>query len=182
MDLTSLDEEGRPWDFPQRQNRERARRQLEKQKPALIVGSPMCTQYLSWQRINDRKRSPAEIARRLAAAKVHMQFVCELYRMQHSAGRFFLHEHPDQASSWDLQCIRSVLGLDDVHRVVGDQCQYGQEIADGHPVKKPKGWMSNSESILQQLSRRCSHRDGICSGPKVPYCQACTNSSSRSSR
>ena len=42
MDLTTLDDEGRPWDFSQHRSREKARRQLEKQKPALIIGSLMC--------------------------------------------------------------------------------------------------------------------------------------------
>ena len=76
---------------------------------------------------------------------VHMQFVCELYTPQHSAGRYFLHEHPYAASSWNLRCIRRVMNLEGVDRIRSDQWQFGQISKDAKPVKKPTGFMSNSE-------------------------------------
>ena len=60
LDLITTDEDGRPCDFSLRRSREKARRLLERQKPALIVGSPMCTDYSSWQRINDCRGTPAD--------------------------------------------------------------------------------------------------------------------------
>ena len=36
-------------------------------------------------------------------------------------------------------------------QVVGDQCQYGQEAADGRPVKKATPWFSNSPEIMKEL-------------------------------
>ena len=41
MDLTTLDDEGKPWDFTTRRSTVKARRQCERQKPALIVGCGM---------------------------------------------------------------------------------------------------------------------------------------------
>ena len=139
----------------------------------------MCTDYSSWQRINDQRRSPEEIKRRMNAARVHLKFVCEIYAMQMKAGRFFVHEHPAQASSWELQCIRALLRQEGVRRVVGDQCQYGQESADGHPVKKPTGWMSNSECVLENLGQRCGNRDGTCSRPAGGKHKMCSSKVAR---
>ena len=65
-----------------------------------------------------------------------MKFVCTLYRVQHESGRYFLHEHPLQARSWDLACIKALQKLEGVHVVETDQCQYGQEDSDGAPIKK----------------------------------------------
>ena len=33
----------------------------------------------------------------------------------------------------------------------------------GWPVKKPTGWLSNSQEILKELQQRCTGRNGLCS-------------------
>ena len=68
---------------------------------------------------------------------VHLRFVCQLYEVQRSQGRYFLHEHPAQASSWHELCIRRILGMDGVERITSDQCQYGQETSEGTPSVSP---------------------------------------------
>ena len=100
MDLTTTDELGRPWDFSKEEMKSKARAKLRKQKPDLLVGSPMCTLYSAWQRLNKNKDIRA-YRKRLKDARAHMEFVCELYLEQIRAGRLFLHEHPEGASSWD---------------------------------------------------------------------------------
>ena len=44
-------------------------------EPELLVGSPMCTAYSAWQRIN-KQRNPSAYRRKLRAARQHMEFVC----------------------------------------------------------------------------------------------------------
>ena len=39
----------------------------------------------------------------------HLFFVCEIYKTQISHGRFFLHEHPQAATSWGLWMVKEVL-------------------------------------------------------------------------
>ena len=56
-----------------------------------------------------------------------MRFCCELYKLQAEAGRYFLHEHPAQATSWQLAAVRELLETNGVQSVVGDQCQHEQE-------------------------------------------------------
>ena len=82
-------------------------------------------------------------------AKVHMDFVCKLYKMQVQAGRYFLHEHPATATSWELKCTQEVFHMDGVDVVHGDQCQYGQVNRSNQPIKKGIGWMANSKEILK---------------------------------
>ena len=94
---------------------------------------------------------------------VHLEFVCQLYRDQVNAERYFVHEHPDSATSWQERCITAMLAMDSVDRSVGDQCCYGQRSRQGGAVKKPTGWMSNSPAVLRALSKRCQGRAGLCS-------------------
>ena len=52
----------------------------------LLVGSPMCTAFSAWQRINNLKRDPNVVSREYVRAMVHIRFTMELYQMQHAAG------------------------------------------------------------------------------------------------
>ena len=58
FDLTSNDDEGNPWDFSIPAQRRKAEIQIEKEKPALLIGSPMCTPFSNIQNINNVKRDP----------------------------------------------------------------------------------------------------------------------------
>lgn len=127
-----------------------------------LLGSPMCTRFCSWQALNDTRyeHDPEEVRRERARAMIHLEFVCELYIEQVNARRYFLHEHPAGATSWSEDCISHVLQCKGVDLVTGDRCQYGQEDDKREPVKKPTKWLSNSQEVLKQLSRRCNGREG----------------------
>ena len=164
LDLTTVDSDGIPWDFDLPERRAAALKLIKQQKPMLLVGSPMCTAFCRLLKLSEHKRDPEDVKRQYVKAMVHLQFVCTLYELQISEGRYFLHEHPDSAVSWSETCIRRILSMNGVHRITGDQCQYGQlDAKTGWPVKKPTGWMGNSPAILEKLSKRCSGPRGTCS-------------------
>ena len=50
---------------------------------------------------------------------------------------------------------------------------HGQEAEDGSPIRKPTGFMSNSECLLEALNRRCFGRRGLCSRPEGGVHVAC---------
>ena len=52
MDITTNDETGKPWDFDDPKQRQKAREQLRMDKPLVLVGSPMCTAFCRLQAIN----------------------------------------------------------------------------------------------------------------------------------
>ena len=89
FDLTTIDPaDGKPWDFSIAAKRQRARMLIREQKPYLLVGSPMCTAFSTWQALNYARSSDrAAIARAYAEAVVHMRFVSELYAEQVAGGR-----------------------------------------------------------------------------------------------
>lgn len=155
LDLATSDADGQAWDFDTPEMRDRARQRLMREQPMLLVGSPMCTAFSTWQRINNKIRCPSVVAREL-----------ELYREQAKAGRYFLHEHPAHASSWQLQTVEDMLKEPTIQKTICDQCQYGCEDENGAPVKKPTCFMSNAPEILKELSARCGGRGGSCTRPR----------------
>ena len=169
LDLTVRDpDNGKPWDFTSQAKREKARTMVREQKPILLIGSPMCTAFSQWCRFNRlRYKDPQKQHRLWVEACLHMDFVASLYREQLEGGRYFLHEHPRWASSWELDCIRSLMQVPGVQMAYADQCQYGAQARRGRdigkPVRKPTGFLSNSPCIIEALSRRCTGRGGACS-------------------
>ena len=179
LDLTVLDSNGEPWDFSLKRMRDKAEKLIAAQQPTLLIGSPMCTAFSAWQHINRTKR-PADVCEReLIAGRVHLAWCCKLYKAQIARGAFFLHEHPGCATSWREDCVREVLALKGVARVVADQCQLGQETEGGDPIRKPTGFMSNSPCILGHLDRKCNGRRGLCSRPKGGEHQLCNGKVAR---
>ena len=131
----------------------------------MVIGTPMCTMFSTWQNIAKLRREPAETRRLYARAVVHLEFCAKIYRHQISKGRYFIHEHPLSASSWKERCIVDLLKIPGVDRVACDQCQFGAATDCGSPVKKPTCFMSNSEEVLKALERRCRGKRGECSRP-----------------
>ena len=89
----------------------------------------------------------------------------ELYAEQVKAGRFFLHEHPAQASSWGEPVVVAITHLPGVEVVIGDQCQVGAVDMNGGPIKKPTKFNTNCQGIADALTKRCGGRGGACSRP-----------------
>ena len=163
LDLTENNQRGEPWDFDDENKQDEAMDLIDETKPLFIVGSPMCTAFSTWQRINAHRRDPVKMKEQYDKAVKHLRFVCRVYRKQLDEGRYFLHEHPVAASSWQEPCMARLLREEGVDTVNMDQCQYGQRAVDGSPIKKATKWMSNSEEVLKVLGKRCSGRGGACS-------------------
>ena len=120
----------------------------------------MCTGFSASQMLNDAKAQNLDLIRKAhAQACAHIEFVVELYREQLAGNRYFLHEHPRFASSWDLECMQLLSSVPGVRTVRADQCQYGAEVPrgalKGSPVMKPTGLMPNSDELFRALSKRC---------------------------
>ena len=81
----------------------------------------------------------------------HLTWVCKLYRMQYDAGRFFLHEHPWGASSWQLRCVDDLAKLNGVFTLMGDMCRFNLKSEEDMPVRKRSGFMTNSSRICRKF-------------------------------
>ena len=159
LDLTAPDCNGYVWDFSERDCRERARRLMREQKPYLLIGSPPCTAWSNLQNLNRCRPGGSEkVDEQQRRAKVHLLFCTSLYLEQMAAGRYFLHEHPQSATSWKENCMVDLASNPMVMETVIDQCAYGLKSKDKEgeaPAKKPTKFYTNSVAIGQELRQRC---------------------------
>ena len=70
---------------------ERALKKIREERPLLLIGSPICTAFSTWQRIDDKIRCPVTVAAEKRRAAEHLEFCTQLYREQLKKGRHFLH-------------------------------------------------------------------------------------------
>ena len=180
LDISGVDEDdGMPWDFTIAAKREKVREMLRQRRPYLLIGSPPCTAYSTWQALNAAKSDdPTAYRKAKLQGDIHLRFVASLYRDQLENGKYFLHEHPRWASSWGVPEVNDMVHTPGVRLVHGDQCQFGAEVKrgklQGSPVLKPIGFLTNSTAIANALEQRCQGRNGACSrakGGKHAQCQ-----------
>eukprot|EP00972_Heterocapsa_arctica_P034663 5104695-Heterocapsa_arctica.AAC.1 len=57
---------------------------------------------------------PQKVARAKAEGMVLLKFAISVYEWQLRRGRFFIHEHPASAASWQAQEIKSLMSRDGV--------------------------------------------------------------------
>lgn len=165
FDITTCDEEGNPWDFDKEVQKSKAAKLLSDTGPDLLVGSPMCKDFGFWQRLNKaRPQEPEKYVSAKGSSQYsplnHLELVCPTYEIQCHGRRLLLNEHPQQAGSWDEDCIIRVMRLPGADCIDTGQCQLGQEDAEGNPIKKPTRWLSNSKRILDALRWKCGGRQG----------------------
>ena len=161
LDLRSKKPNGQAWDFRKRSDRRQAYRLIKEKKPTWVIGMPPCTPFSTWNAgVNRDRMDPIKRSEALREGRAHLKFVLSLYSLQIRDGRFFLHEHPQGASSWREPMLEKLLGHPSVGTVCCDQCSYGlySKTPDGEWMlsKKPTRWASNSTAMLDRLSKRCT--------------------------
>ena len=176
LDLQVNDEDGQPWDFDKVEQREKCIRLIQEQKPMFLIGSPMCTAFSALQNLNKWRMDTKKWNALQEQGVRHMRFAIKLYRMQADAGRFFLHEHPNSASSWKMPEMLELVNQLKIQRTVAHMCRYGMKSSDelgSGRVKKPTGFLTNSEYLRDQLSNKClgGHRHIQLMGGKARACQ-----------
>ena len=108
--------------------RSQARHDISMEDPLIVLGAPPCTVFSSMQNINQKHHDTPEWQKRYAEGLTLLQFSVDVYWDQISRGKFFLHEHPATASSWDLSMIRELAEHPGVTTVTGDMCRWGMHL------------------------------------------------------
>jgi hypothetical protein len=77
--------DGKFWNFLQASDRARARKLISQEKPFIVIGSPPCTDFSSWNmRSNHKRMSEEEVRRRKAEeqAETLLGFAIEVHERQ----------------------------------------------------------------------------------------------------
>ena len=160
LDLRTLRPDGTHWDFRLKQNREDAEAMVRRLKPRWLIGSPPCVSFSKLKRTLNYWRMDASKVRAIKKeGRQHLRLMMRLYHIQLDHKCYFLHEHPESASSWAEPCVQELLARDDASVATADQGQYGLKAkgADGEqwPAVRPTTFMSNSPAMIKRLQDRC---------------------------
>ncbi len=84
FDLTTTNKDGHNWDFTKEAMRREARTEVVEGKPMFLICSPACTDYCSWQALNEQRLGwpEREWGRRMKAADIHLASEAELCKLQ----------------------------------------------------------------------------------------------------
>ena len=183
LDLTRDDPEtGEPWDLTKKAVRKRVKELVIKTKPFMVIGSPPCTIFSALQNLSKKKRKDGEFERLLEVGKKHMRFCLELYEIQRQAGRYFLHEHPESASSWRMDEVVEMLTKPGVDMATCDMCAYGMKIRDAEGValaRKRTRIMCNSPEVLKRLAKKCTNEDKDSTVPRHRHAETLNGGAKR---
>ena len=134
--------------------RDRCERTLKKMKPAMVLGSTL---------VHGGRTASADAAR---AAHDHLVFLCSVYRRQTQNQKWFLHEHPKNAPSWNSWAMRKFLSdHPDLGIVQTDLCGFelqGQDQEGDGYRQQPTFFITNMKRLAYALDVQCpgGHRHG----------------------
>ena len=103
--------------------RVQARHDIGITDPLIVLAAPPCTVFSAMQNINQKHHGTPEWEKKYEDVLTLLQFSVDVCWDQISRGKFFLHEHPATASSWDLPMIRELAEHPGVTIVTGDMCR-----------------------------------------------------------
>jgi len=130
FDLAVQRDDGSHWDFDIAAHRRECLEIIDREEPELLVGAPFCGPFSSLMNWNWETMQPDKREEVWKRACMHVKFSFQCYEKQRKAGRWFLHEHPRNATSWKLEDVQRMCSRDGVMFVTGDQCVWGQWTID----------------------------------------------------
>ena len=114
MDLTN------GWDFRIQRHTEAALRYIREAKPKLVIGRPECRLFSPLQNPTKHLDETGEQKEQRVEAIEHIKLVVEIYKQQPEHNILFLHKHPAQASSWDIDELRKMANEEGVTATMAD--------------------------------------------------------------
>ncbi len=108
---------------------------VKRDRPWLVIASPPCEAWSTIMGLNWAKTTAEEKEKKLAEARVLLEFAVEICLMQQRAQRYYLLEQPDQAASWAEDCLKALSQTSGYLRLTTDMCRYGLAINWDHNLQ-----------------------------------------------
>eukprot|EP00435_Cladocopium_sp_Y103_P012273 s3261_g3.t1 len=145
---------GQEHDLRDKKNVQRILEVVDGFEPDLVVITPPCGPWCSWQRMRTDFEALDELR------KSHLPFwrlARQIWDKQTRGGRLALTEQPEQSEALETSYMT---GREQLYRVVVDQCEFGLKDPVSHKFyRKPTALDVNDEKFAEALARtrRCTH-------------------------
>ena len=132
---------------------------IKEEKPFIVIGIPPCTSFcILNRRLNYRRMSPERVQQAIREGNVLLKLALEIYELQLSEGRRFLHEHPASAISWKVRRMMHFRQRPGVGETVAHLCQYGLTTpgptGQRMPAQKPTRFLSSAPDLLKLFGQQ----------------------------
>ena len=158
------DGSGEFWDLNRQADVKLLDRLIDEDDPYLLTGSPRCDPFSVLRSLNWRSLGAEQNVLRREEGERHVELAVRYYEKQMDRGRYFLHEHPAGADSWDMDKVKKLQKRDGVFTVSGPMCKWGMQLDTRHKGKgfvyKPTRWITNSRILASLLDQRCTNWTG----------------------
>ena len=161
VDLCTKRPDGYHWDLSRAEDQVWLEQIISSQRPFLLTGSPPCAQFSRINQLNRGRVSKEVWEWRQAQGRRLLHVAIKSYWQQLHAGRYFLHEHPAFASSWNDPKMQQLVAQPGVFLVQGPMCRWGMRVKskkdpfEGYARKETK-WLTNSPFLAKILQGTCS--------------------------
>ena len=146
------------YDFSMASHQKRAIQEVLENEPFCLITSPERRMASVRQNMNEWKAAPGKIEEEKRRARAHLEFCAKLHKLQHDAGRYFMHEHPLGARSWQEASIVGVAQATGAQIIRMDQCRDGfTTINEGGveiPAMKSARWVTNMAAARATMTGR----------------------------
>ncbi|CAK0826208.1 unnamed protein product, partial [Prorocentrum cordatum] len=165
-DLEELKEDGTPWDLRRPEDVKELEKQQERMDPILLTGPPPCEKFSLLRGLSAKFRTDEQGAAEMEEARHHLKVAVDAYwRQLRKPGRYFLHEHPWSARSWNEDIVKELVAHPGVFTVKGPMCRWGMKLTNPRNgqeefVRKETGWVTNHPGLARRLQGTCSNVDG----------------------
>ncbi|CAE7031422.1 unnamed protein product [Symbiodinium sp. CCMP2592] len=162
VDLEATRGDGEAWDLSKDSHVNELFELLEREEPKFLGGSPPRGPLSSLQQVVDASAKVAPSARREAVERdqKHLRTTVRAYWTQVNAGRYFLHEHPSGARSWEEPEVKELKADPRVFEVRGPTCRWSLSGSSKATVNKETRWLTNSSTVADVLRRASAASKG----------------------
>ena len=143
-------------DLTKEANRKRMLEFIDRVEPDLVVVTPPCGPWCSWQNLR------VDVAALNEERRQHLpfwKFARDVWDRQDAGGRLVLIENPSRSEAWDLRYMRE---RPTVHRVLVDQCMFGLHDPVSNLLYQKTTALDTNNFIfaggLEGTRQRCNHQ------------------------
>ena len=118
-----------------------------------------CRLWTQIQNLMQRPAYKAKLAKEREEEQVILEFVEEMCDLQHRLGGIYLIENPAGAASWRQRPLERLLRRSHTRQATSHLCMFGvKNPTTKEPLKKTVRFVSNSQELMKEITRRCSGR------------------------
>ena len=155
------------YDLLTTDGRSRAKAQLCKDLPDVIVAEWPCDPFCSWTHVNKGKGDETE-QRILEKQQAHIpliKWIADIEKWQTNRGKIFVGEQPSSCASWKLAATQDMQRRN--YNTILDMCQFGlKDPFDKRPYRHRTKLVHNSPGVHRRLSKLCpgTHEHAVTGG------------------